>query len=99
MTESKKMTFAEFAKLPFEEPFADGIMKNEPGALFMSISGKGVNLKWIAKKGAINDWAIYSFFAGASDEYILSYGRKVTDKDNILRCVPCDNEMLKAYNY
>lgn len=80
--------------------FAKGFAKNELGGLYMTGNYKGRELLWVAKRGAIHDWAIYTNW---SDLYsigdVLAHGDKVTDKQNIQKLVPCDPEALAMYRF
>ena len=93
------MTFEEFTKLPPGEIFASGILPNTPEGLYMTDTCVGDMLRWVAKKGQANDWAIYVHWSRYSIDYVASYGDKVTMRDHILLCVPCDEKMLSYYRY
>ena len=97
MEENKILTFEEFEKLPFKKPFASGVIDNSPEGLFMTTEGG--QLRWVAKKGTIQDWAIYCQWSNLSEEYILKYGDKVQNNKHILKCVPCDERTLKNYRH
>lgn len=60
---------------------------------------------WVAKRGEIHDWAIYTslnaipmvdFWAGDKDG-IAQHGQKLYDKDLIKKLVPCDDEAFAMY--
>ena len=91
------MTDKEFKELPFDKPFSSGVAKDDPTGLNMTNSGN--ELRWIAKKGRINDWAIYCYWnqPEISDDYILKSGQKVYDLNNVKNVIDCDDEMLKRY--
>jgi len=77
--------------------FATGVMLDNADGLFMTGSGK--ELRWVAVRGRIADWAIYCHFADKSVEWIRHLGDKVHDNRNILRCVTCDDTALACYRY
>jgi len=53
---------------------------------------------WIARKGGIQDWAIY-FSISEDIDYTLNYGAKITKEEIIRELVPCDNETFKKYRF
>jgi len=76
--------------------------------------GKTTQVKWIAVRGEIHDWAIYHSMDAnicphkyfdcdchltASYEQILRIGAKLTSKKYIRTFVPCDDEALGMYRY
>ena len=93
----KKLTVEEFTKLPEGEVFRSGVIPNSPEGLFMTRDGG--SLRWIAKKGYGNDWAVYCHWDYHDEEWIAEQGDKVSGKDNIQKCVPCTDEVLKLYRY
>lgn len=56
-------------------------------------------IKWVAVRGGIHDWAIYYHHADMSDEYVKYYGDKVFSKDVIKSLVPCDKMAFSMYRY
>lgn len=91
------MTYKEFESLPNLEVFATGVTIDNRTGVNMSNSDK--KLRWVAKKGAFYDWAIYIHFAEWTAEQVEESGDKVVGRHNIEKLVPCDEEMLKAYRY
>ncbi len=78
--------------------FATGIIRDEPGGLNMS--GSGRLLKWVAVRGGdIYDWCIYCHFTDEDMRYTERRGDKVCAVDNIKRLVPCDDEAFQMYRY
>jgi len=78
--------------------FLKGEVIDSPNGINMENSGR--QLKWVAVRGGIHDWAIYCYLAdGYSYEYVRDYGSKVISEENIKRVVPCDNESFKMYRY
>ncbi len=81
--------------MPEHTVFATGLVEDSPEGVNMT--GSGRVLKWIAKKGAVDDWAIYIHYAHKSIQEIKSNGDKVMGENNIQKLVPCDDEVYKAY--
>ena len=77
--------------------FATGEMADSP--LGLNLSNSGLQLRWVAKKGYANDWAIYAHFAINSVEFVADHGDKVCSERNIKTCVPCSEDMFKQYRY
>lgn len=94
-TKVDPFTLQDLIDLHPDQIFAKGEMIDSAEGI--NISNTGQMLKWIAKKGAVNDWAIYCHFATADDLFILRLGTKVTDKSNIRKCVPCTDNVLSKY--
>jgi hypothetical protein len=93
----KTLTLEKFKEIPNGEVFATGVLPNSPKGLFVS-DGRG-ELRWIAKKGQIQDWAIYCHWAYMSESEVAASGDKVTMKENIQKCVPCADEVFRLYRY
>jgi hypothetical protein len=91
------MTYEAFKKLPYDSVFATGLVPNMPGGLFMERDNEGRLLRWVAKKGKIDDWAVYVHWATKSVEEVRDYGDKIHGKDLITDLVPCDEPMLNMY--
>jgi hypothetical protein len=51
------MTLSEFEQIPSGTIFATGVLPNSHDGIHMTVNGG--NLRWIAKKGYADDWAIY----------------------------------------
>lgn len=77
--------------------FATGTAKDEPGGLFMA--GTGKELRWVAVRGAIEDWAIYCHYAECDEYDIRDHGDKVCFETHIRRLVPCDDEAYAMYRF
>ena len=93
----KKITLEEFNQVPNGTVFATGVLPNSPEGLFMTRDGG--NLKWIAKKGHANDWAIYCHWSYRDEEWILKHGDKIHNKEHVKLCVPCSNEVFNSYRH
>lgn len=83
--------------MPKGTVFARGEMEDSPYGLNMTGSGK--MLRWIAKRGDIHDWAIYTHWAINPWEYIAERGDKVRDPHNIKRLIPCDDDAFDMYRW
>ena len=83
-------------------------------SLELNGQSKLTKVKWIAKRGAYHDWAIYhsldanlepaDYLDGtthlhASWEMILRGGAKLTKEKDIRYLCPCDDEAFKMYRY
>ncbi len=93
------LTLENFNKINNGSVFANGVLKNSPDELYMTNFNLGKKVKWLAKKGYGNDWAVYCHWDEYSLEYVEKNGDKVTSKENILKCIQCDEEVLKLYRY
>ena len=64
-------------------------------------TSKEMQVRWVACRGGIHDWAIYYQLADKnwSDEMIKSNGEKMRNEKSIKKCVPCDDEAFKMYRY
>ena len=89
------LTYEKFKEIAPGITFLKGILPDDPTGLHMTGSGK--MLKWVAVKGWINDWCIYTYWADNDFSFIESNGDKVLDEENIRRTVPCDDSTLGRY--
>lgn len=89
------ITDEQFEKVPNGQIFAMGMTTDDPDGLYMT--GSGNILKWVAKKGWANDWAIYCHWAHHSWEFILEQGDKVHGRDNIKRVLDISDNLLGRY--
>lgn len=74
----------------------------ETGLTIDNQTGINVNntnevLRWVAVRGAINDWAIYVGSSLNSIELIQQLGDKIYSRENILKLVPCTQEAYNRY--
>lgn len=91
------LTFKSFLKIPSGKVFAQGEIVDSSEGLHMARTGR--LLKWVAVKGYIDDWCIYTGFADKSFDFINRSGDKVHDKSNIQKVVPCDEDVFKKYRH
>ena len=77
--------------------FARGEIIDSPEGLHMERTGR--MLKWVAVKGYVNDWCVYTHFAKNNWDFIKKSGNKVTGKENIQKVVPCEEDVFDCYRY
>lgn len=77
--------------------FMTGEIVDSPDGINMMNSGQ--QLRWVATRGGIHDWAIYVGPASQSIEDVKDYGDKVTSERNIKKLVECDDEAFEMYRY
>jgi hypothetical protein len=77
--------------------FATGTSNDSPDGLFMANTNR--QLRWVAVRGEIHDWAIYCHFADKDVQWIMRYGDKVCAENHIKKLVPCDDKAFKMYRY
>ena len=92
-----QLTFENFKEIPSGTVFAHGEAVDSPKGLNMMGSGK--TLRWLAKKGHINDWVIYCHWQETSWPMVEREGDKVQDEKNIRNVLDVDDEMLKHYRH
>ena len=78
---------------------ASGITTNTPEGVYMSDENYGIELRWVAKRGNIHDWAIYIAKSTRSIESVLYNGDKVHSSQFIRKLVPCDDESFEMYRH
>lgn len=89
------LSMKKFEKLEPDTIFATG--ETTDGYDTVNMYGKGQHLKWIAKTGGGNDWAIYIAPSDWSEDQIKATGDKVHDRESIKKLVPCDDAVLERY--
>jgi hypothetical protein len=93
------MNKEEFDAIRDGDIFCHGEIENSPLGMFITGDRQKDLMRWIAKKGHGNDWAIYYHWSSRGWEYVESNGDKVINKEVIKRLVPCDDEVLNLYRY
>jgi hypothetical protein len=63
----------------------------------VNMYGKGQELRWVATRGGIHDWAIYVAPKDWTEEMVKSNGDKVHNRESVKKLVPCDDEALGMY--
>ena len=56
-------------------------------------------IKWVATRGGIHDWAIYFHMWDKTDAYVQKMGDKLRDENMIKQLVKCDDESFDMYRY
>lgn len=95
----EKLTLKMLDEITPSSVFAKGITTNSPDGIYMTNNDLGKNLLWVAKRGRINDWAIYIHWAERGEDYVIDHGDKVTSPSNIKKLVPCTDEAFNRYRY
>ena len=91
------ITLEELKEMEPNTIFADGLAVDSPIGINMTNSGQ--NLRWIAIRGGIWDWAIYCHTADKSLEWIKKSGDKVHNENTVKKLVPCDKEAFEMYRH
>jgi len=73
--------------------FKRGVIEDNPEGISPN------SFSWVAVRGGIHDWAIYSTRGDVHYDWIKRHGDKVYDKSLIKQLVPCDDEAFKMYRY
>jgi hypothetical protein len=62
-------------------------------------TSKTMDIKWVATRGYIHDWAIYYQLLNKnwSEAEIENIGDKMHNRKSVKQCVPCDDEALDMY--
>lgn len=92
-------TLKELQELPPHSIIASGEVVNSPEGVFMTDTDIGRTMRWVAKRGLVDDWAIYIHWSEHDIDYIKRNGMKVVIEKNILKLLPCDDAMLERYRY
>lgn len=94
------LTLKELEGMPSGNVFAQGTVEDSLKGI--NIANTGTKLKWVAVRGGIHDWAIYTdnpYSPLDSFEKVVKFGNKVISAVNIRMLVPCDDEAFKVYRY
>lgn len=92
-----KLTLQELKDMESDSIFATGVVQDSPEGINMTNSGR--DLRWVACRGGIHDWAIYIQDASWPPQQVKQTGDKVTSEHNIKKLVPCDDEAFGMYRY
>jgi len=79
------------------EIFATGTAPDD--SVGINMTNSGAELRWVAVRGGIEDWAIYVGGATNTQTMLRDYGDKIHDKETIKKLVPCDDEAFKMYRH
>lgn len=91
------LTLQELKDMKPDTIFATGITTDNPAGINMTNSGQ--DLRWVACRGGIHDWAIYVHWAYNSEDWIRDHGDKIFNETTIKRLVPCDAEAFGMYRW
>ena len=89
------LTLDQLKAMPEDTIFATGIADDVPDGLFMANTGR--ELRWVAVRGGIHDWAIYCHFSEHDEEWIRRHGDKVHSENHIKKLVPCEDQAFAMY--
>jgi len=90
----------EFEKLTIDElrEMEEGQVIKQGRGFFPEIWRNG-DLKWIAVRGGIADWAIYCDLVYYDYDYIRRLGDKMMDEKTIRKLIPCTDEVWETYRF
>ena len=77
--------------------FAKGEIVDSPDGI--NATNGGGQLRWVACRGGIHDWAVYCGKTNKDWKWIQYWGDKVTGEENIRKVVPCEDEAFNMYRY
>ena len=78
--------------------FAQGEVVDGPSGVNVANTGK--TIKWVASRGGIHDWAIYTdnpYSPRGSFESVASMGDKIHSEEHIKKLVSCSDEAFEMY--
>lgn len=78
--------------------FVEGFTIDDPDHIYLA--GTGNLIKWVAVRGTIADWAIYTenpFDAFITFAQVRDWGHKLHNREYIKKLVDCDDEALERY--
>jgi len=91
------MTSKLLEECPNGEVFACGVIEDSPYGIFLA--GSKIALRWVAKKGDVEDFAVYVGPLKWSVSTVADRGDKVSDPETVKQLLQCDDEMLSHYRY
>lgn len=91
------LTLQELKDMDPDTIFATGTTTDDPAGINMT--GSGRELRWVACRGGIWDWAIYIQDESWPADEVKRMGDKVGSEVNIKKLVPCDDEAFGMYRY
>ena len=99
-----KLTLTKLQQMKPRTIIASGVASNDQRGLWMTNDFPGRDLRWVAVRGGIEDWAIYAYWAKEhgieiTRDQVMKQGEKVSRRDDIRRLVPCTEEAFKMYRY
>lgn len=98
--EVDKITLEELVSYDAGSVFARGLTTNDRCGVYLADERYGDSMVWVAKKGhGHHDWTIYAYWVPTTEAYILKHGQKVMSRDNIMKLVPCTDEVFNRYRF
>ena len=91
------LTTEQFNELPAGKIFACGFAMD--GTAVFNITGKYQQLRWVAVKGYINDWAVYVGLPYWTIRETAEKGDKIHTEGYIRHVVPCVDEVYNRYRH
>ena len=91
------LTVDQLKAMPAQTIFATGTVPDSPEGLNMT--GSGNLLRWVAVRGGIYDWTIYTHWATNTAMWIQAHGDKVYRDAHIRKLVPCTDDAFKMYRF
>jgi len=91
------LTLKDLKEMQPESIFDEGIAINN--SMGLNMTGTGEELRWVAVRGGIHDWAIYCHLSTYDKEWIAKHGDKVHSGRHIRMLVSCDDEAFAMYRY
>jgi len=92
-----KLTLKKLKEMKADSTIATGLFIDSPKGI--NISNSNQEMRWVAVRGDIHDWAIYFHYSVNSEFYIKDWGNKIRSEDNIRKLVPCTDQSFKMYRY
>ena len=92
------LTLEKLKEMKPKTRFAQGYIEDSVEGINMSNTGK--TIKWVAVRGSIHDWSIYTdnpHQPQNSFEMVAMQGDKVSFEGNIKKLVPCDDAAFQMY--
>lgn len=89
------LTLQQLKEMEPDTIFATG--ETTDGYDAVNMYGKGQELRWVATRGGIHDWAIYIAPKDWDEAMVKSNGDKVHNRESVRKLVPCDDEALGMY--
>lgn len=92
---NEKLTLQQLKDMQPDTIFAGGIITDNSEGV--NLANTGQELRWVACRGGIHDWAIYAHTSDHDEQWVKQQGDKVHDRDSVQKLVPCDKEALEMY--
>lgn len=94
------LTLKDLKEMSPDTIFASGETVDSPKGINMANTGQPI--KWVAHRGGIHDWAIFTdnpYSPQSSFEMVARMGDKVHDESHIRKLVECDDAAFCLYNH